>query len=84
MSSYTMISFSYKYIRTRSEIRIWVQLHISAEGKRPDPSKIQTISEMPTPSDKANVHRLLGIINFLAPHLPDMHDYHCCSPKGTD
>ena len=39
---------------------------------RPDSSKIQAISEMPTPSDKASVCRLLGMINFLAPHVPDM------------
>ena len=45
---------------------------ILSEGMRPDPSKIQANSEMPTPSDKASVRRLLGTINFLAPHLPDM------------
>ena len=45
---------------------------ISAEGMRPDPSKIQAISEMPTLSDKASVCRLLGMINFLAPHVSDM------------
>ena len=45
---------------------------ISAEGMRPDPSKIQAISEMPTPSDKASVRCLLGMINFLAPHVLDM------------
>ena len=29
---------------------------ILSEGIRPDPSKTQVISEMPTPSDKASVH----------------------------
>ena len=34
---------------------------------------VHAISEIPTPSDKASVRRLLGImINFLAPHIPDM------------
>ena len=45
---------------------------ILAEGMRPDPSKIQAISDMPTPSDKASVCRLLGMINFCTPHVPDM------------
>ena len=45
---------------------------ISQEGMKPGPTKVQAISEMPTPNDKASVRRLLGIINFLAPHIPDM------------
>ena len=45
---------------------------ISQDGMKPDPAKAQAISEMPTPSDKASVHHLLGMINFLAPHIPDM------------
>ena len=45
---------------------------VLAEGMRPDPSKIQAISDMPTPSDKTSVRRLLGMINFCTPHVPDM------------
>ena len=45
---------------------------ISQHGMKPDPNKVQAIAEMPTPSDKAAVRRLLGMINFLAPHIPDM------------
>ena len=45
---------------------------ISKEGMKPDPTKVQAISEIPTPSDKASVRQLLGMINFLAPHIPDM------------
>ena len=45
---------------------------ISKEGMKPDPTKVQAISEIPTPSDKSSVRRLLGMINFLAPHIPDM------------
>ena len=39
---------------------------------KPDSTKVQAISEMPTPNDKASVRRLLGMINYLAPHIPDM------------
>ena len=43
---------------------------ISKEGMKPGPTKVHAFS---TPSDKASVRRLLGImINFLAPHLPYM------------
>ena len=45
---------------------------ISHEGMKPDPAKVQAINEMPTPNDKAAVRRLLGMINYLAPHIPNM------------
>ena len=45
---------------------------ISQDGMKPDPMEVKAISEMPKPSDKASVRRLLGMINFLAPHIPDM------------
>ena len=45
---------------------------ISQEGMKLDQTKVQAISEMPTPNDKASVCHLLGMINFLAPHIPDM------------
>ena len=33
---------------------------ISEDGMKPDPAKVQVISEMPTPSDKASVRHLLA------------------------
>ena len=38
----------------------------------PDPAKVEAIKGMPTPTDKASVRRLLGMINFLAAYVPDM------------
>ena len=45
---------------------------VTPDGIRPDPTKVEAIMGMPTPTDKAGVRRLLGMINFLAAHIPDM------------
>ena len=45
---------------------------ITHEGMKPDPAKVNAITEMPVPEDKAAVRRLLGMINFLASHIPNM------------
>ena len=39
---------------------------------KPDPAKVRAIKEIPTPNDKAAVFRLLGMINYLAPHIPNI------------
>ena len=38
---------------------------ICQDGLKPDPNKVQGIAEMPTPSSKQDVKRLLGMINYL-------------------
>lgn len=45
---------------------------ISHEGMKPDPAKVKSITVMLTPNDKPAVCRLLGMINYLAPHIPNM------------
>jgi len=45
---------------------------ISHEGMKLDPAKVTAIKEMPIPNDKAAVCHLLGMINYLAPHIPNM------------
>ena len=45
---------------------------ISQEGMKPDPAKVRAIKEMPTPNDKTAVRHLLGMINYLAPHIQNM------------
>ena len=44
----------------------------SEQGIKPDPDKVNAISNMPVPTDKAGVRRLLGMVNFLANHIPNM------------
>lgn len=47
---------------------------ISGEGMYPDPDKVEAIAKMQTPSDKQGVHRLLGLVNWLARFIPNMSD----------
>jgi len=45
---------------------------LNAEGIKPDPAKVRAIKDMPAPSDKKDVERLLGTINYLAKFIPNM------------
>ena len=45
---------------------------ISAEGLKPDNSKIKAVCEFPTPSGKQDVMRLLGMVNYLSKYIPNM------------
>ncbi|CAC5393321.1 unnamed protein product [Mytilus coruscus] len=45
---------------------------LSVDGVRPDQENIRAIKEMPAPTDKKGVQRLLGTINYLAKFVPNM------------
>ena len=45
---------------------------VSALGFSPDPAKISAIHNMPTPSCKQDLQRLLGMINYLSKYIPHM------------
>lgn len=47
---------------------------LSAQGLKPDPAKVQAITEMTSPADVQGVQRLLGMINYLARFLPNLAD----------
>ena len=49
---------------------IYLGHKISARGIEPDDAKIKAIMEMPEPSDKKGIQRLLGLINYVAKFLP--------------
>lgn len=49
--------------------------HIATDkGLRVDPAKVRAISEMPAPTDKAGVQRLLGLAQYLSKFLPNLSD----------
>jgi hypothetical protein len=45
---------------------------LSAEGVKADPDKVVAVTEMPAPTDKKGVERLLGTVNYLAKFIPNM------------
>jgi len=47
---------------------------LTSEGVKADPSKISSITEMKSPTDKSGVRRLLGTANYLAKFLPKLSD----------
>ena len=49
--------------------------HVATDkGLQVDPAKVRAITEMPTPTDKAGVQRLLGFAQYLAKFLPHLSD----------
>ena len=47
----------------------------SGDGLRVDPAKVRAVLEMPAPTDRTGIQRLLGMIQYLSkflPHLSDM------------
>jgi hypothetical protein len=45
---------------------------VSADGLKPDPQKVQAINEMPDPTDKHGIQRLLGSLNYLRGFIPNI------------
>jgi len=47
---------------------------ITDEGLKPDPNKIKAIVNMPTPTDKERVQRILGMANYVQRFAPNLTD----------
>jgi len=45
---------------------------LTSSGIKPDPEKVIAITEMPAPTDKKGIERLLGTVNYLAKFIPNM------------
>ena len=46
--------------------------HASADSLKADREKVQANADMPTPRSKAELQRVLGVINYLSRFIPDM------------
>jgi len=44
---------------------------ISAQGLHPDPEKVRAVQELPTPNNKEDLQRFLGMINYLSRFVPN-------------
>ena len=55
----------------RSEVTFMGHI-ISSNGLKPDPAKKQGIQEMPSPTSKQDVKRLLGMVNYLQRFAPKL------------
>ena len=45
---------------------------VSKDGLKPDPAKLQGIQEMPSPQNKQDIKRFLGMVNYLQRYAPDL------------
>ena len=59
------LKFNPKKVKLRVPEISYVGHLLSSEGLKPDPEKTRAINEMPAPTDKEGVLRLLGTINYL-------------------
>ena len=46
-------------------------VRLGKDGLKPDKVKVKAILEMPDPTDRAGVLRLMGMLNFLSPFIPN-------------
>ena len=45
---------------------------VTQDGVKPDPNKIQAITEMPTPRDVLELQRVLGMVTYLGRFIPNL------------
>jgi len=45
---------------------------LTDKGVRPDPSKVDSIVNIDTPTDRTELQRFLGMVNYLARYIPDL------------
>ncbi|KAK3732304.1 hypothetical protein QZH41_007808 [Actinostola sp. cb2023] len=55
----------------RSEV-LYIGHVLTTDGVKPDVSKLEAITSMPTPEDKHGIQRLLGMVNYVAKFLPNI------------
>jgi len=65
------VKFNKAKIQLKMPEVLYMGIHISKEGIRPEKAKIKAIVQMPEPADKDGVRRLIGMLNYLSPFIPN-------------
>ena len=58
----------------QTEVSFIGHVATAGDGLRVDPDKLKAIRDMPAPTDKAGVQRLLGMVQYLSKFLPNLSD----------
>ena len=66
------IKFNKKKMKFRITEVKYIGDVITADGLKPDDSKIKAICDFKTPANKQDVMRLLGMVNYLGKYIPNM------------
>ena len=66
------IKFNFDKLQLRVNGVRYLGTMVTPEGIKPDPMKMRAIFKMGNPTDKASTRCLLGVINFLAAHIPNV------------
>jgi transposase InsO family protein len=66
------IKFNLEKIQMKQDEVKYMGNIIGHNNVRPDEGKVRAIKEMPTPVCKQDVMRLIGMLNYLSPYIPDM------------
>ena len=68
------IKLNPKKLQLRKQEVPYIGHLLTPDGLKPDPNKVKAILEMPTPTEKQSLQRLLGMITYLAKFLPNLSD----------
>ena len=66
------VKFNFDKLQLRVNSVKYLGTIVTDEGIKPDPAKVSAIVNMPGPTDKATLRRLLGMVNFLSSHIPNL------------
>jgi hypothetical protein len=65
------IKFNLKKAQLKKTEVVYMGVQLSSDGVKPDQEKVKAIIEMPNPTDKSGVRRLIGMLNFLSSFIPN-------------
>ena len=68
------IKLNTKKLPLRKQEVPYIGHFLTPDGFKPDPNKVKAILEMPNPTEKRSLQRLLGMITYLAKFLPNLLD----------